>query len=359
MKKSEKLVELDFFRSIAILLVFFYHFYVVVGASKITTGISFLDTVFLTGWIGVDLFFVLSGFLLTYSIYKSIKNKSFSLKKYFQRRFLRIAPAYYLALFISLIITPIYFTSPSGLLNIGAHLLFIHNFWRNFHGGILGVGWTLGIEMQFYLLVPFLVMIFFKKLKNTLFFLLLALLISWGYRYFLFENYYETWDFWNKFIFTDQLIGRIDQFALGGVSAFIFLKKKAWIYKSKITSSFIFLLFCGLFFIWIQHFHSLGENFWKNKNEVIFAHTTLGLIFSILILSAFNLPSFFHEIFSKKIFLYTAKLSYGFYLWHLIIMNQIKTLPIEIFSKLIISISLTFLLAIISYTYIEKPFLKK
>lgn len=302
MEKSKKLAELDFFRALAVILVFFYHFYAVIGENKISSGVKFLDILCQTGGIGIDLFFILSGFLLAYSIYLSKERGKFSLKKYFKRRFSRIVPAYYFALIISLIITPIYFTSALGLQNIGTHLLFIHNFWRDFHGGILGVAWTLGIEMQFYFLVPIFISLFFKSFRSVCFFLIFTLIATWGYRFFLFENYYAHWDTWNKFIFTDQLIGRMDQFALGIFSAFLFLRKPTLIYKSKKASTVIFFLFCGFFYLWVNHYYHLGSHFWDYKKEVVGSHTILGIIFSILILTSFNLISFFHKIFSKRIF---------------------------------------------------------
>ncbi len=358
MKQNNKLPELDFFRSVAIILVFFYHFYVVVGQHQISSGWVWLDKVFLTGSIGVDLFFVLSGFLLPYTIAKAQQKNHFSLPAYFKKRFFRIAPAYYFALLISLIMTPIYLANNTGLWNIGAHLLFIHNLWRDFHGAILGVGWTLGIEMQFYVLVPFLVLLFFKQTKTMLLLLCLAFGMTWGYRYSLFHYYYPEWDFWNKFIFTDQLIGRIDQFILGMFSAFIFLKRPDIIYRSEWASTLIFFLFLAVYGLWIYYYSRISGGFWNHEYSVLFAHSVLGVIFSVLILSSFNLVGFLHQFIVQRLFIFIAQISYGVYLWHLLIMKQIQSLPTSMIYKLSIVLIFTLIMALISYHYIEKPFLK-
>jgi len=359
MKQQQQLPELDFFRSMAILLVFFYHFYVVVGQHQISSGFIWLDRLFLSGSVGVDLFFVLSGFLLPFSIHNAIQKNNFHLRAYFKKRFLRIAPAYYFSLLVALIITPVYLAANSGLLNIGAHLLFIHNFWRDFHGAILGVGWTLGIEMQFYVVVPFLVLVFFKRVKTMLLVLGLALLCSWLYRYSLFNYYYPSWDFWDKFIFTDQLLGRIDQFILGMGSAFIFIRYRALIYRSELLSTLIFILFCGFYGLWINYYSQIAGGFWNQQSSVLFAHTVLGFIFAVLILSSFNLWSILHKLITQSVFIFMAKISYGLYLWHLIIMKQIQPINAGIAYKLLLIIVFSLIMATISYYYIEKPFLSR
>lgn len=154
--------HLDGLRALAFLLVFLYH-----TESNIVPF----------GWIGVDLFFVLSGFLITRILVKSVDNGttlSQYLKVFFLRRILRIFPLYYLALFLFIVLLPFiaqYFQTETNYNTLSKDAVwfvtYLQNFvigYRNeyFNPGFLNHFWTLAIEEHFYLLWPFLVF-FFRK----------------------------------------------------------------------------------------------------------------------------------------------------------------------------------------------------
>src|SRR5262245_22242535 len=133
---------LDGFRAIAVLLVIFYHF----GFEKVPGGS------------GVTMFFVLSGFLITWLLLKEHeKNGKISLKGFYRRRILRIFPAFYaywLGLVFLLLIT--------GKSILWPHAIASFVYLTNYYNAILGdpnTGfshtWSLAIEEQFYLLWPF------------------------------------------------------------------------------------------------------------------------------------------------------------------------------------------------------------
>lgn len=87
---SQKLYGLDHLRALAIILVFFFHYFIVSGGQP-----EWLPNVASFGWTGVDLFFVLSGFLISSQLFSQIKNRqSISLKTFFVKRFFRIIPAF-------------------------------------------------------------------------------------------------------------------------------------------------------------------------------------------------------------------------------------------------------------------------
>ena len=144
---------LDVLRGIAIILVFFYHTF---------HFIPFFEF----GWMGVDLFFVLSGFLITDLLLVTQKNKNF-FRNFYIRRFLRIFPLYYLVLTVFLVLSPYFFSQQ----NLNEYTYYNQNqfwFWAQLQNWLFvtkGLGnspylshlWSLAIEEQFYLFWPLLV----------------------------------------------------------------------------------------------------------------------------------------------------------------------------------------------------------
>lgn len=171
-----RIPALDGVRGLAILLVMFFHFTVLWKDSK-------LDVVFGAatrfGWVGVDLFFVLSGFLITGILLGSRQQPNF-FRNFYMRRVLRIFPLYYLVIFLGTVILPMlavsqheYFrnvnhgtwTFPFGYTSEMPHWpfywLYFANFpivfTRDFQNDLIAITWSLAIEEQFYMVWPFVV----------------------------------------------------------------------------------------------------------------------------------------------------------------------------------------------------------
>jgi len=137
---------LDFLRCVAVVLVMFRHYHV----SNITTQI---------GWIGVDLFFVLSGFLVSGLLFQEYQQtRKIKAGRFLIRRGFKIYPAFWAVLIIHLG----YFIYKGEEImpeRVLSELLFVQNFFPN----IIGISWTLAIEEHFYFLLVFLIMICIKK----------------------------------------------------------------------------------------------------------------------------------------------------------------------------------------------------
>ena len=192
---SPRLNGLDHLRALAITLVFFYHY-------RMFAHPAWIDDAFGFGWTGVDLFFVLSGYLISSQLFNEI-NKTGTLHKrsFFTKRFFRIIPPF-------LVVLCIYFAIPSfrereALPPVWKFLTFTQNFGLDvIHRGTFSHAWSLCIEEQFYLLLPFLLLLFYRngkwpRAKYMIPLLLLAVLLlrllSW---YLLIEPHDGEDDFW-------------------------------------------------------------------------------------------------------------------------------------------------------------------
>lgn len=158
---AQRLAGLDGLRALAILLVFLRHSaHVFLRAQDIDPPQSPLWNLMLNGWIGVDLFFILSGYLITASLLRSERH---DWKIYAQKRVLRIVPAYVGVLLLCVIGAFPLYVVPGGDLawRVFYHLLFLQDYLPS---NINVVFWSLGVEEKFYIIAPFL--IFWLAAKN-------------------------------------------------------------------------------------------------------------------------------------------------------------------------------------------------
>jgi peptidoglycan/LPS O-acetylase OafA/YrhL len=156
--------QLDGLRGLAILLVMFYHFCLPHPAFH-GKGAPWVLQVAQSGWMGVDLFFVLSGFLIT-GILVETRTHQHYFRNFLARRFLRIWPLYYLSLVVLLVLPSFMLTSVppqvSGMQEKQAWFwLYAANWLFALEGGFTqtsgGYFWSLAVEEQFYLIWPFVV----------------------------------------------------------------------------------------------------------------------------------------------------------------------------------------------------------
>ena len=168
----DRIVELDGLRGVAILMVISFHYLnnqLLDSTYKIGKMLCKITSF---GWVGVDLFFVLSGFLIG-SLLLRTKNTSNYFSTFYIRRLVRIIPNYYLLLIIFLIINCIpyflddYMLSGNYTIPVGSYFLMTHNFYmanlNNMGNGVLSITWSIGIEEQFYLIIPLLIYYLDKK----------------------------------------------------------------------------------------------------------------------------------------------------------------------------------------------------
>lgn len=152
---SERLDVFDGLRGFAILLVVWYHAWLVSGQ-----GVGAANAIVEAGFLGVDLFFFISGFCLFYPYARAafLQRAAPTVEHFFLRRALKIVPSYLFALGVFAAIYHVRFTSPEdAAVQLATHLTFLHTLSPATFGAISGPLWTIGIEVQFYLLFPLIV----------------------------------------------------------------------------------------------------------------------------------------------------------------------------------------------------------
>jgi peptidoglycan/LPS O-acetylase OafA/YrhL len=188
---APKLTGVDGVRAVAMLMVFAFHVWEFSGHPDCVAGSFRFGEIIGRFALGVDLFIVLSGFCLYWPMANT--NKSFDVKQYFQRRFWRIAPAYYMSILLMLFMPnalvvlmkllhkPATWQEVPGLVQVLTHLTFTHALHPETWGGIQGAYWSLGLEAQLYVAFP-LVLITVRRFGVPITALFMWLVtIAWSY----------------------------------------------------------------------------------------------------------------------------------------------------------------------------------
>jgi peptidoglycan/LPS O-acetylase OafA/YrhL len=177
------IAEIDGLRFLAIFLVIIFHSNIwsdeLYGAKK-TTFWYMIDM----GNIGVQFFFVISGFIISMPFIKSYCNsKKIDIKKYFLRRLTRLEPPYLIAILIYYLIA--IFLSQRDFLILVTHYLatifYLHGFLFDCRSIINSVAWSLEVEIQFYIIAPLVFYLFKIDNKKLLLFILATLTFLWPF----------------------------------------------------------------------------------------------------------------------------------------------------------------------------------
>lgn len=359
---ASKFDALDTLRGLAAFSVFVYHFH---SLSPNGAGVpSVLKLMGEAGHIGLDLFFVLSGFLIFRSVYLHGVNK-----QYFIRRFLRIAPIYYFSLiFVLIFIDQSYFFSLQGVWNIVSHLFFFQSFSSATYYGINPVLWSLSVELIFYLFLPLFFLVTKHKDTRIALGLILMILLCWTYRFEI-TNYYDQWDSTQRIIYTENFIGRLDQFALGMLASFATLKigmaksiRKRSSTAIKIIALLLIVLGTSGLILTMDIFAEYQAGFRDVLSLQVFLHSFVGLCAAFLIFGFSNSFNFISKIIGNKVFAFLGTISYSFYIWHYILTEHVLSFSQEnklVNHQFLITFLATLLLSTVTYLVIEKSFLAK
>jgi peptidoglycan/LPS O-acetylase OafA/YrhL len=322
-----------------------------------------------SGHQGVILFFVLSGFLITYLLLNEFSEKStIEIGKFYMRRVLRIWPLYYLMILISVFIVPIVFSFFEFSIKNGYtwnemkfYLLFLPNLSKSMGHHINGAVhlWSVGVEEQFYFIWPFIILWF----RKWIFALLLLIFFSISLLpLFLDYVHVRTEMFSGSEILYKQLAVfiphfKINSMAVGGLIAYVVYERKNWLvfFMNDVVEV---LVFFGTIILW-----STGTIIPQFTDEIY------SILFGIIILNIATKKNPLIKL-ENRFFTFLGQISYGLYVYHWIIILAIieilkQNLPNYNENILVVnlilytgSISLTVFISYLSYEYFEKPFLK-
>ena len=331
--------DINFLRAIAVVSVIIYH-----------ADLNLLEG----GWLGVDLFFIISGFLISNIIISELNQSNFSFVNFYTRRVKRILPALFSVLLLSSIAAYIVYF-PREMLTFAESVRSSTFFYSNYFYKIFDFytaesaksltllhTWSLSIEEQFYILFPVVSFILYKRYRKEFFpTLLIFSVIS------IYLNY-SSLNINDKFYNFELRVWEI----LTGVIIMIFffnIKKSSVKWQSE--TGFVLVFFSLLFFN--------NDTIYSLYPRIIVALGTS------LILFANNSENnkFLNYLIKNKLIAYTGLISYSLYLFHQPIFAFATTLTSR--SDLLISkpmkiilLLFTFVMASLNYKFVEKPFLE-
>ncbi|RZF61669.1 acyltransferase family protein [Sphingobacterium corticibacterium] len=321
-------------RAIAVLFVFVFHL-----------SHSFLPG----GFIGVDIFFVISGYLISKIIISKVATQDFNLLDFYIGRIKRIVPAYFFLLIVVWIAYFfIYLNADTGRFKLSHFwaMLFNSNYYfagaDNYFGASSNENpllhtWTLGIEMQFYLFLPLILFIRHKKVLAVLLIAFIVALFSYSSYQIFFEG--------NKSTMYFSLLARTPEFLIGVLISVLNIEKKSFFVNNSFVLS---VLGCvGLL---------ISVMFYQDISPFPGVLAILPCISTAILLAVPS--SRVNRILSHKALTYIGEISYSVYLWHWPIIaffryyhNRYDLTFVELF----VIVILTIITSIGSYYLIERP----
>lgn len=317
---------IDIFRSLAILAVVFYHY----------------NSILPYGYIGVDLFFVISGFLVGGIAIKRFNNNDLNYPTFVLERGFKIWPSYFFFFIVAEILTTCFLPASNHVESWDLKRFVF--FYQNYTGTPVPYSfahvWSLCVEEHFYLILPA-IFIFLLWIKSRHLFTVLILGIAIGIIFKVLTLYFTH----SKETYAATHV-RIDGLTWG------VLLNAVLVYKRKLFDSMCNLktFFIGLI-VFISTIVVEANTTFVFFHKVIF-HSILPLAFALMLLGVYKVN------FKIKPLQYIARHSYNWYLWHPVVFVFCSYFLGLNFLSFIIYLVVSFLMAIVATEVIEKPFLK-
>lgn len=359
---NHKLIGLDHLRAFAIFYVFLFHYSIMFPSPDWLYSISNF------GWTGVDLFFVLSGYLISSQLFAKIdRRQPISFREFFLKRFFRIIPAY-------LTVLALYFLFPSfrereSPAPLWKYLTFTQNLGLKLRTqGTFSHAWSLCVEEHFYLFLPLILiaLVYFKWVKQGAKLLLFFFVAGFCIRLFVWYTYLEPvvgqdgfWARWFTSIYYPTY-NRLDGLLAGMSIAAIFQFRPQL--KQRLQQYSNYLLLAGIAIVVGAYFLCRNEN-QVSFGASIFGFPLISLGYGLIVIAAISPKVFLYRVPSKLTF-HIASLSYALYLTHKIVVHvsqeQLAKLGMakESVWMFVLCMLTSILGAWLLNRLIEKPFLK-
>lgn len=330
-ENSLKNQNIEFIRGLAVIIVFFFHYN---------------PQIFSSFFVGVDIFFLVSGYVITLSVFKK---KKFEIESFYLRRIKRIYPN---LIFILIVFSIFYFffyneyynDFETNFFSIFFSFFGISNFYYSLNPNLFYFNeeirwlihtWSLSVEIQFYIIFGLIFSLYFRffinnDTKKIFFISTLFFIILFSISFFIFTEIKFISDYYS-------LAGRLWEFSLGSMMYFYNFKKRL-----------NFNILISIFLLTL----SLSNLLILNKKIII--------VYSIIfVFVSFLISKDLKNNLITNIIRFFGRLSYSFYLWHLIAISFLRGfLDFLIFDFMFIFLVTTFF-SFLSYKYIEIKFNKK
>lgn len=331
-------------RFVAVLFVFLFHYAKMIMPDGQQSFIYFF---FKQLNIGVSLFFILSGFLITYRYFNSeLKGKR--LRNYFLKRIARILPLYFAVLSIQLLLLYFYKHNSTDAFSVFLNITLLKGFSEVYFFSVLTQTWSLTVEETFYLFAP---LCFYLIREKGLFYFQILMLLGIG---FLLSSLLSPKVFGsNIFMLSGTFFGRCFEFFVGIRLALFILKNpvvKKKSYYTTIGGVLFILLLSGLaYYAYKENIEVVNYNFIGIVLFNFLIPLSIGLMYYGLIVENSQLKA----LLGTKIFVLLGNSSYAFYLLHIGLISEIIYLHIA--SNLILLFVILQSLSIVVYEFFEKP----
>lgn len=361
-KKPVYFENLDGLRFLCFLSVFFFHsFHTESDSIKENSIYQFVAyDLFGNGNLGVNFFFVLSGFLITYLLIEEKKSRGIHIGKFWVRRILRIWPLYFACVFFGFVIFPILKSAFGQIPNETASPIYYFFFVNNFEfiskglpdSSVLGVLWSIAIEEQFYFVWP--IILTFIPVRHFWVVFCFIIVSSW-----IFRGVNDS-----HMMHEYHSLSCMGDLAIGGFGAWLLRYRRILIGIENLTKWLIILIY----FLFVVVFFFRSELLMFNSIVRICERSIVGVIILMIILEQSYAKNSFFKMKNYPRATKLGKITYGLYCLHfvgiLITTNLTKLLGFNnhlwqvLLLDTVLALSISVGLAKVSFFYFESPFLK-
>jgi peptidoglycan/LPS O-acetylase OafA/YrhL len=314
-KPADHLAPLDGLRGIAVALVVWFHVWQItwlpadVHIFGATVNFNWIPE---DGFVGVDLFFFISGFCLFYPYARTLFDGAPKQRvgTFAYRRAIKILPSYVFAIAVMIAVGWAKFDSPADAVRqVALHLLFIHTLFPDSYGSINGVLWSLATEVQFYAIFPF---VCWAAMKRPWLTFAALFVVANAYRLFIAHDF----DIVHQI---DQLPGTLDLFGSGMLAAYLFrlvatraprlaARRTLWTAAAVASCVALYALLQSLFAARLFPIWPMAWEVWgRPVMALLFASLTLGSLFAVPL---------WQRALANPALVFLSAISYNLYLWH-------------------------------------------
>ena len=320
------------------------------------------------GWLGVDLFLIISGFATTRALFQGRSSaQTQPLRNYWRNRLARIYPLYLLTCVVFLLlIDASAVTGPNRVLQIISHLTLTHGWFVEATGAINGVTWTLTLEMQLYVAGFFLLLTRFgasSRYRVWLGVAVLVFLMAVGYRYSVY--YLSKQDMALCLHWISQLPGLCEGFFLGVLIAKYaqYRSETKFVATAADRRNTVVIFASGLLssIVLVILLEDINKQYWDTWLFPTFFRSGVAISFALVVLAAVRFDTETFDVGSKLgnvLQTLAGRLgawSYGIYLWHLPVLLMLKKANFNGSLLFLLTLSITVALAAASYRWFEQP----